>query len=162
VCDLTLVCSAGMCTTTPQRDQPCSPDLPCGSFLVCVEGKCKLPQACGHGDVGDPCTPNVLCSQDHYCDGNTRECSGFAGEKETCGFAGPFCDRGLTCSFDDFKCAPAEGIPGASCTHDADCDTGHCVKNVCSAFGIGHECESDQDCASGVCDFKKCAQKHGC
>lgn len=51
------------------------------------------------------------------------------------------------------SCAPslgaARGLPGAACTHNADCQTGHCVNTGTASVCFG-SCGSDADCASGT------------
>src|SRR5205823_2259383 len=53
------------------------------------------------------------------------------------------------------QCAPSLGAtkagPGASCTHNADCQTGHCL--VDSTLGKSYcfgACTGDSDCTSGT------------
>lgn len=128
-----------------QVGEPCDPQAPCLS-LHCVDGVC-CDTECGGGDPDD-C---LACS----------EAAGAVADG-TCGprYDGAACgEPGWSCS--EGTCVAPDGTP---CTHASECESAHCVDDVCCASGdcTPYRCGSDGNCRQ-VCDSTlECADGYVC
>ena len=124
---------------------PCDDEVYCNGTETCTGGVCG-------GSTGDPCAAN-LGDDDTDC---SESCNEEAGDCSAVDPNGSRCASGGDCV--DDVCVLGYG---AACTDDAECETGHCVDEVCcvsedcTPYRCGPEggcitvCNSVLDCAEG-------------
>jgi len=117
----------------------------CHFSVECVEGascnsakKCEAPPA-----EGERC--DFTCAEGLYC--KSHKCVKQRGSGEVCTSssecaANLFCDK-VNASDTDKKCQALKAV-GATCTSDAQCETGDCGYGTCSLDGA--DCTTDFEC----------------
>lgn len=133
-----------------------------GSLTVACKGAFAGKQA-----DGDPCVADFECQDGLYCQGAKVDAEGHCGAPTKVGdacastgtalsFAGmvygehPHCASGAYCASDTKRCATLL-TNGASCTEDAACRTGNCLRGKCSATAtaaLDEPCLAKADCAA--------------
>lgn len=143
-------CSALQAECGPHIETACCSGLFCSTDILAYgPGTCIAPQADG-----------AFCAEDAHCAGG--HCIANVCRSAECGDAGtacadtfPCCD-GLVCDlvgYTEGVCVPPFE-DGRFCVDDAQCESGHCVDNVCgtpTCRDAGTECYDDfQACCSGL------------
>lgn len=185
----------GGCNLGLQGSSACEMDAECASRR-CVQGTC-LPATCGDGsrnqgetdvDCGGAC--GATCALGQGCEGAADCQGGLACVASECSPPASSCSDGerngneadVDCGGDCGGCGE-----GATCSSDADCQSGFCSgAGVCappscedgrrnqdesdvdcggscdSRCSVGEQCESADDCQSGVCAAAGCGGSGSC
>lgn len=101
-----------------------------------AKGECKKPRIVSSGESCD--SPSDVCSDESYCDSNTKSCALRRAEGQTCHPWLQPCAEGLTCPgvnpFAAMSCVAGRAA-GVACGKDADCASAFCLKGVKQAEG---------------------------
>ena len=139
---------------------PCTPGVTvCASGHcvdgVCCDSTCKFAcEVCNAGTRGWPGGIDGVCTiapagypstcAPYVCDGTNPFCPFFCGSDDDCD-ADSHCNDLTGACVEDFAL-------GASCSRDAQCQSGFCVGGVCVAKSeLGEACTGADECASGHC-----------
>ncbi len=133
----------GMCVGCSECADP-------GCTNRCVGQKCAVPKDCANGN----CVDGYCCES--ACDGPCNACNRVPGSCQplpvgiTSDVAGE-CTGGQVCGNAATCKMPQNGVLGALCTIDANCESGKCVGQICVSLN-GQPCVEDLECGSRLCD----------
>lgn len=168
-------CTLALAETAAGNDVECEVGSTC--LPVGADNPNDFPTCVSRGLADDPCTADVDCDFNHYCDAGN--CAEKAGAGEPCSYEdaddpvpGEYdvqCAAGLFCHPLELECMEACLI-GSSCGADGSCPTGSgCAPlevnesldtfTVCTDLGNSAEaaCNTDADCANAYyCDGANC------
>jgi hypothetical protein len=122
----------GTCARALDPNEDCTgPDTQCPGSHECIEGTCQI-----HTDVykdpGEPCTSQVECDYDSYCDG---VCKSLPNANESCeGFDA--CVSGFYCAAADHVCH-ADPLLNEPCGSSARTDYPRCAVGLGCTVGRG-------------------------
>jgi Cys-rich repeat protein len=154
-CTANNMCSSGVCSTSSHTCVQCNADSDCSAGNVCKANQCVPGCASGLTSCGGVCVDTK--SSNNNCGVCGNACGvGLACRSGTCGpptctsnadctsLPGTICDTQLPSGL----CVPQNsGLQGFPCNNNADCQSGTCTNNACTA----PSCPSGQTDCGGIC-----------